>query len=185
MASIPETQYAIQLVGPGELKLNEQKPVVHPGSHQILVKTEAVGLCFSDLKLLAQFNGHVRKSEILTGLSSEILADIPSYVPGEQATVPGHEVVCRVVEVGDKVKHYKVGDRFIVQADYRTLKTTGSNGAFGYNFEGGLQEFIVLDERVIGDPEEPEGYMIRVDDSRGDSAVALVEPWACVENSYA
>jgi len=185
MASIPDTQYAVQLVGPGELTLNEKKPIAHPGSHQILVKTEAVGLCFSDLKLLAQFSGHVRKSEILTGLGAEVLSEISSYVPGDLPTVPGHEVVCRVVEVGDHVELYKVGDRFIVQADYRTLKTSGSNGAFGYNFEGGLQEYILLDERVIGDPDVPAGYMIRVDDSRGASAVALVEPWACVENSYA
>jgi len=185
MASIPDTQFAIQLVGPGELTLNVNKPIHHCGPHQILVKTEAVGLCFSDLKLLAQFSGHVRKSDVLTGLGTEILAEIPSYVPGEQPTVPGHEVVCRVVEVGNLVEHYKNGDRFIVQADYRTLKTAGSNGAFGYNFEGGLQEYILLDERVIGDPDVPAGYMIRVDDSRGDSAVALVEPWACVENSYA
>ncbi|MDR3691453.1 MAG: alcohol dehydrogenase catalytic domain-containing protein [Fimbriimonas sp.] len=185
MALIPETQFAVQLVGPGELTLNDSKPVPPCGPHQILVKTEAVGLCFSDLKLLAQFSGHVRKSEILTGLTTEVLAEIPSYVPGEKPTVPGHEVVCRVVAVGDKVRHYTLGDRYIVQADYRPLKTAGSNGAFGYNFEGGLQEYILLDERVIGDPDEPEGYMIRVDDSRGDSAVALVEPWACVENSYA
>jgi len=185
MASIPETQYAVQLVGPGELRLNDRKAVFRPGSRQILVKTEAVGLCFSDLKLLAQFSGHVRKSEILAGLDNDVLSEIPSYVPGEQPTVPGHEVVCRVVEVGDQVELYEVGDRFIVQADYRTLKTAGSNGAFGYNFEGGLQEYILLDERVIGDPDLAEGYMIRVGDSRGDSAVALVEPWACVENSYA
>jgi len=185
MASIPETQFAIQLVGPGELTLNARKTVAHPGPHQILVKTEAVGLCFSDLKLLAQFSGHVRKSDVLTGLDPDVLAEISSYVPGEQPTVPGHEVVCRVVEIGNEVTHYQVGDRYIVQADYRDLKTAGSNGAFGYNFEGGLQEYIVLDERVIGDPDVPEGYMIRVDDSRGDSAVALVEPWACVENSYA
>ncbi len=185
MNELPNTQFAVQLVGPGELALNEHKPVVHPGPKQILVKTEAVGLCFSDLKLLAQFSGHVRKSEILSGLDSGVLSEIPSYVPGEAPTVPGHEVVCRVIEVGSEVKHYKAGDRYIVQADYRTLKTAGSNGAFGYNFEGGLQEYILLDERVIGDPELPDGYMIRVDDSKGDSAVALVEPWACVENSYA
>ena len=185
MASIPETQYAVQLVGPGELTLNSAKPVALPGPQQILVKTEAVGLCFSDLKLLAQFSGHPRKSEILGGIAEDVLAEIPSYVPSDEPTVPGHEVVCRVVTVGKHVDHYKIGDRFIVQADYRTLKTAGSNGAFGYNFEGGLQEYILLDERVIGDPDVPEGYMIRVDDSRGDSAVALVEPWACVENSYA
>ena len=72
--AIPATQYAVQLVGPDELTLNTSKPVVHPGPHQILAKIECVGLCFSDLKLLNQFSGHARKSEIVDGLAKEILA---------------------------------------------------------------------------------------------------------------
>lgn len=185
MGNLPKTQCAVQLVGPSQLTLNREKPVPTPGAHQIVVKSHAVGLCFSDLKLLKQFDQHVRKGPILSGISPEVLAEIPTYVPEGAPTVPGHEVVCEVVATGDLVESYHVGDRFIVQADYRPYKTAGSNGAFGYNFEGGLQEFILLDERVIRRSDESAGYMIRVDDSKGLSAVALVEPWACVENSYA
>ena len=47
--AIPETQHAVQLVGPGALKLDTLKPVPVPGPHEILAKVEAVGLCFSDL----------------------------------------------------------------------------------------------------------------------------------------
>lgn len=180
----PETQYAVQLVGPGELRLNPAKPVFKPGPYQILAKTEAVGLCFSDMKLLKQFDAHVRKSEVRQGIDLEALGEMPNYVPGDKPTVPGHEVVCRILEVGEKVQHYKFGERWLVQADYRALKTDGSNGAFGYNFEGALQEYILLDERVIGDPNREDGYMIRADEQRSASQMALVEPWACVENSY-
>ncbi|HEY0866872.1 MAG TPA: alcohol dehydrogenase catalytic domain-containing protein [Fimbriimonas sp.] len=182
--NIPTNQYAVQLVGPGELRLNPEKPVSLPGPHQILAKTEAVGLCFSDMKLLKQFDQHVRKGSILSGIPAEALGEMPNYVPGSKPTVPGHEVVCRIIEVGEEVRHYRPGERYIVQADYRPFKTAGSNGAFGYNFEGGLQEYILFDERVIGDPNADEGFMIRVEDSRPASQVALVEPWACVENSY-
>lgn len=180
----PKTQFAVQLVGPGQLVLNTDKPVPTPGPHQVLAKVEAVGLCFSDMKLLKQFDQHVRKSEVLSGINQEVLSEIPTYVPGAKPTVPGHEVCCTVVAVGDQVKHYCVGQRWIVQADYRVLKTAGSNGAFGYNFEGGLQEYILLDERIIGDPADEFAYMIPVDASRSASQLALVEPWACVENSY-
>src|SRR6187401_165446 len=110
MASFPDTQYAVQLVGPSQLKLNPAKAVTLPGPHEILIKVEACGLCFSDLKLLKQFSGHARKSEILTGLPAHVLAGIQSYVPGEKPVVPGHEVVCRIVAVGDQVKHHKVGE---------------------------------------------------------------------------
>lgn len=184
MAERPKTQTAVQLVGADELRLNREKPVPEPGPHQFLVQTEAVGLCFSDMKLLHQFDGHVRKGPVVSGLDATVLDQMPNYVPGSAPTVPGHEVACRVVAVGEGVRHYHVGDRFIVQADYRPFRTANSNGAFGYNFEGGLQEYVLMDERVVGDPADEHGFMIPVPADRPASAVALVEPWACVENSY-
>ncbi|MEX2092280.1 MAG: alcohol dehydrogenase catalytic domain-containing protein, partial [Pirellulales bacterium] len=181
---IPATQHAVQLVGPGELKLNRSKPVQTPGPHEILVKVEAVGLCFSDLKLLKQFHDHPRKSEVVAGIEQTVLAGIQGYLPGSAAVVPGHEVVCRIVAVGDKVKHHRVGERCLVQTDYRQLPTAaGSNAAFGYNFDGGLQEYTLLDERVVISP-IGERFLIPVGEERGASAIALVEPWACVEDSY-
>ncbi len=182
-ATIPATQFAIQLVGPGELKLNISKEVFTPGPHQILCKIEAVGLCFSDLKLLKQFADHPRKSEIVKGLDSAVLGEIPSYVPGDKPTVPGHEVTCRIVAIGDQVKRHRLGERVLVQTDYRALPTKGSCAAFGYNFEGALQEYVLMDERVIIDP-DGESYLIPVDDKLSASSIALVEPWACVEDSY-
>lgn len=182
--SLPESQHAIQLVGPGELRHNRNKEVSKPGPHQILAHVEAVGLCFSDLKLLKQFSRHARKGEILQGLGRETLNEIPSYVPGEKPTVPGHEVVCRIVAVGEKVRHHAVGERCLVQTDYRELRTAGSNAAFGYNFEGGLQEYVLMDERVVMDPVTGDRFLIPVDEGLSASAIALVEPWACVEDSY-
>ena len=128
--AIPKTQVAVQLVGKDELRLNRAKAVDRPGPHQMLARVEAVGLCFSDLKLLKQFDEHVRKSEVVSGLSPEALAEIPSYVPGARPTVPGHEVVCEIVAVGPDVRHHRVGERCLVQADYRELKTAGANAAF-------------------------------------------------------
>src|SRR3954454_543024 len=180
---IPTTQHAVQLVGPGQLKVNPDKEVFKPGPYQILAKVECVGLCFSDLKLLKQFDQHARKSEITAGLTSEILKDIPSYVPGNKPTVPGHEVTCRIVAVGEKVKHHKVGERCLVQTDYRDLPTANSNAAFGYNFEGGLQEYCIVDERVAIDA-KGDRFLIPVGEEKSASAIALVEPWACVEDSY-
>ncbi len=181
---IPKTQYAVQLVGPDELKLNTTKAVPAVGPTQILLRAEAVGLCFSDLKLLKQFTAHARNSEVVSGISPEALAEIPSYGPGEAPTVPGHEAVARIVAVGQAVERHKIGERVMVQADWRQLRTAKSNGAFGYNFEGALQEYILLDERVVIDPATDERYLIPADEAPAAAAVALVEPWACVEDSY-
>ncbi len=182
--AIPETQHAIQFVDAGRLVHNRAKAVRMPGPHQLLLRMEACGICFSDTKLLHAFTGHPRKSEVRGGLEPAELAEIPSYVPGDLPTVPGHEAVGRIVAVGDAVRRHRVGERCLVQTDYRHLPTVSANAAFGYNFEGGLQEYVLLDERVIIEPASGERFLIPVGETLSASAVALVEPWACVEASY-
>ena len=184
MKDLPQTQYAVQLVGPDELILNKSKGVPRPGRHQILCRVEAVGLCFSDLKLLKQFSSHVRKSEVVSGVDLDILKEIPSYVPCEAATVPGHEAVVRIEAVGPGEEDFEPGQRFLVQTDYRWVRTATSNGALGYNFEGALAEYVLMDKRVITSP-EGDSMLLPVSEELSGSAVALVEPWACVEDAYA
>ena len=184
MTGIPHTERAIQLIGPDAMALNPAKPVPEPGPGQLLAKVEAVGLCFSDLKLLKQFSGHARKSAVAGGIDPQALMEMPNYVPGDQPTVPGHEAVVRVAKVGPGVERYRTGERFVVETDYRWLPTEKSNAAFGYNFEGALQEYVLFDERVITSP-EGESMLIPAPESLSASALALVEPWACVERAYA
>jgi threonine dehydrogenase-like Zn-dependent dehydrogenase len=181
--SIPAKQDAVQLVGPDQLVLNKSKDVFKPGLHQVLAKVEVVGLCFSDLKLLKQFTGHVRKGPVVEGLDLSILKDIPSYVPDAAPTVPGHETVVRIVAVGPGVERHKPGERYLVQTDYRWVRTATSNAAFGYNFEGALQEYVLMDERVITAP-DGESMLIPASENISGSAIALAEPWACVEDAY-
>ncbi len=185
MTDLPDTQQAVLLTGPSTLERVTDKPVTAPGPHQILVKIEAVGLCFSDLKLLKQFSEHPRKGRVVSGVEPGVLTSLPSYVPDDKPTVPGHEVVGDVVAIGEGVQYHSVGERVLVQADWRFLKTEGSNGAFGYNFEGGLQEYVLFDERIVMEPGSGQRYLIPVSKDLSASAAALVEPWACVENSYA
>ena len=181
--TIPEKQRAVQLVAPDQLRVNESKPVFQPGPHQILCQIEVCGLCFSDLKLLKQLSGHARKSEITGGIVPEALAQMPHYVPGDKPVVPGHETVVRIVKVGPEVKQFKAGERYLVQTDYRWLPTKSSNAAFGYNFEGALQEYVLVDERIITAP-DGESMLIPAPEDLSASAIALVEPWACVEDAY-
>lgn len=183
MMNIPASQWAVQLVGPDQLVLNRSKEVFRPGPHQVLARVEVVGLCFSDLKLLKQFTNHVRKGPVVSGIEPEALKEIPSYVPNEKPTVPGHETVVRIVEVGPGVTRHKPGERYLVQTDYRWLHTASSNAAFGYNFEGALQEYVLMDERAITSP-DGESMLIPTSEAFSGSAIALAEPWACVEDAY-
>jgi len=185
MTDIPQTQYAVQIVAADETQLNTEKPVPELGPTQVLCKIEATGICFSDTKLLHAFTSHPRKGEVLTFMTADELATIPSYVPGETPTVPGHEACARVVAVGSEVERHQIGDRALVQTDYRHMLTAGSNASFGYNFEGALQQYVLMDERVIIDPHTQERFLIPVSDEPSASAVGLLEPWACVERAYA
>jgi len=87
MSDIPATQQAIQIVGVDEFVLNPAKPVDEVGPHQMLLKVEACGICFSDTKLLHAFDSHPRKAEVISGIAPEALTEIPGYRPGGQATV--------------------------------------------------------------------------------------------------
>ena len=185
MSQIPETQYAAQIVAVDTIELNTAKPVPELGPTQILCEMEATGICFSDTKLMHAFADHPRKGEVQTFLTAAELATIPSYVPGENPSVPGHEACARVVAVGSEVKRHRVGDRALVQTDYRHMLTKSSNASFGYNFVGALQQYTLMDERVIIDPETEERFLIPVSEEPSASAVGLLEPWACVERAYA
>jgi len=171
---IPAAQHAIQIVDAGRTVHNREKPVPRPGPYQLLVKMEACGICFSDTKLLHAFTSHPRKSEVLEGLDADVLAEIPSYVPGPLPTVPGHEPVGRIVAIGDRVRRHRLGERCLIQTDYRHLPTAAANAAFGYNFEGGLQEYVLLDERMIIEPETDERSSFRSARSRAHRRL----PWS-------
>ena len=184
MSAIPTTQHAVQIVGVDQIVVNPAKSVDAVGPTQLLLEVEACGICFSDTKLLHAFESHPRKSDIVSGLTPEQLAEIPSYRPNGQPTVPGHEPVGRIVAVGDQVTHFAVGDRVLVQADWKHLRTARSNGAFGYNFEGALQEYVVIDERCVVSP-DGEKFLLPVAEGPSAAAVGLIEPWATVEAAYA
>ncbi|NLG28625.1 MAG: alcohol dehydrogenase catalytic domain-containing protein, partial [Chloroflexi bacterium] len=76
-------------------------PTIHPD--ELLVRHDAVGLCFSDTKIVKAGESHPR-------LSGRDMRANP--------VVMGHEVALTVVQVGDALKDkFKVGDRFITQSD--------------------------------------------------------------------
>lgn len=182
--TIPLTQIAVELIGPDKLQLNRNKAVERPNDYQVLCRIEAVSLCFSDLKLLKQFSAHVRKDSVIGGIDLNILKEIPSYKPQNQPTVPGHEAVVRVIEAGKEVRDIKIGSRYLIQPDYRWIKTGGLNAALGYNFEGALQQYVLMDSRIITSP-DGQSTLLPAAENLSAASIAIVEPWGCVEQAYA
>jgi len=167
---IPKEHLAWELHGSGRENFGRQGkpvslPLPRPGPNELLARVDALGLCFSDIKIIALGGDHPR-------LAGRNLAEEP--------VVLGHEVSLTIVEVGEKLQgRFQVGQRFVVQADvyYR-----GQNLSYGYATRGGAAQYCLLGEALHSG--DAGSYLIPVLDSTGYSEAALTEPWACVERSY-
>lgn len=134
------------------------------GPDELLVRHDACGLCFSDIKVIRLGEEHPR-----------IYHDMRS-----KPVVLGHEVCMTVVGVGENLRaQYKTGDRFIVQAD---IFVGGVGYAYGYEIQGGLSQYAIIDQRILNGDDG--NYLIPVQPSTGYAEAALTEPWACVIAAY-
>jgi threonine dehydrogenase-like Zn-dependent dehydrogenase len=123
-APLPEHNWLWPLYGAGfeNLGLNGRPidvPVPQYGPDELLVRHDAVGLCFSDFEVVRAGQKHPR-------IYRDMQAD---------PVVLGHEVTITVVRVGEDLHdQYRVGDRFLVQAD---IYIGGVSYAYGYEIQGG------------------------------------------------
>jgi threonine dehydrogenase-like Zn-dependent dehydrogenase len=140
------------------------RPLPAYGPDELLVRHDATGICFSDIKVIRAGQNHPR---IYRDMSKE-------------PVVLGHEISLTVVGVGEKLRdQYQVGDRFIVQAD---IYVGGVGYAYGYEIQGGFSQYNVIDQRVLNG--DGGNYLLPVKAATGYAEAALAEPWACVEASY-
>ncbi len=166
---LPEEHQLWPLYGAGFENLGrDDRPITVPlpayGPDELLVRHDAVGLCFSDIKVIRLGQDHPR-----------IYRDMQA----EPVTL-GHEVTMTIVGVGENLRQqYRVGDRFIIQAD---IFVDGVGYAYGYEIQGGLSQYNVIDRRVLNGDDG--NYLIPVRPETGYAESALTEPWACVLASY-
>jgi len=144
----------------------ESVPVGTPGADQLLVRVDAVGLCFSDVKLIRQGGEHPK-------LYGRDLARDPTRL--------GHETAVTVVAVGEHLApRFKPGDRLAIQPD---IYVDGRSTAYGYTIPGGLIGYHLIGPEVLA--ADDGAYVIPVPEGMGYVEAALTEPWATVEGAYA
>jgi len=143
----------------------ELVPVPGPAADQILVRVDAVGLCFSDIKLIRLGGEHPK-------LYGRDLATDPTRL--------GHEAAITVLEVGEELAgRFRPGQRLAIQPD---IYVDGRSTAYGYTIPGGLIGFHAIGPEVLA--ADDGAYVVPVDDRLGYAETALTEPWACVEAAY-
>jgi len=134
------------------------------GPDELLVRHDACGLCFSDVKVIRAGDDHPR---IYRNMQTD-------------PVVLGHEVTLTVVGVGERLRdEYRVGDRFVVQAD---IYVDGVGMAYGYEIQGGLSQYSVIDHRVLDS--DAGNCLVAIAPSTGYAESALTEPWTCVLTAY-
>jgi len=140
-------------------------PMPEPGPDQILVRVDAVGLCFSDVKLIKQGGQHPK-------LYNRDLSVQPTRL--------GHEAAFTVIKVGENLRERFVpGQKLAIQPDIYVNKVAT---AYGYTIPGGLIQYHLIGKEIF-DADDPD-YLIPVEGNLGYSESALTEPWACVEAAY-
>jgi L-sorbose 1-phosphate reductase len=149
----------------GRNRRPEPFPVPEPGADQLLVRVDAVGLCFSDVKLIQQGGKHPK-------LYNRDLASEPTRL--------GHEAALTVLKVGEKLRdQYQPGQRLAMQPD---IYQGGKSTAYGYTIPGGLIQFHLLGPEVLRGDDG--AYVLLIEEDLGYAETALTEPWACVEGAY-
>lgn len=143
----------------------EAAAVPEPGPGELLVRPDAVGLCFSDTKIVRLGPDHPK-------LQGRDLTTHPVRL--------GHEVCLTVVAVGAGLEdRHHVGQRLALQPD---IYRDGVSTAYGYTLEGGLGTLQLLGPDVLDN--EGLTYVFEAPEGLSAAAVALTEPWACVISAY-
>jgi len=169
-AKVPSRTLAWNVYGKGIENVGrdgrpEWVDVPGPSPGQLLVRVDAVGLCFSDVKLIRLGGDHPK-------LYGRDLATAPTRL--------GHETAVTVMAVGDGLaSRFHPGQRLAIQPD---IYTAGRSTAYGYTIPGGLIGYHLIGPEVLA--ADDGAYVVEVDDRLGYAETALTEPWACVEAAY-
>lgn len=167
---IPDKSWTWNMYGPGVENIgrdNQPEPfeIPEPNADQLLVRIDAVGLCFSDVKLIKQGGSHPK-------LYNRDLAKEPTRL--------GHEAALTIIKVGDNLKgQFHPGERYAMQPD---IYQQGKSTAYGYTVPGGLTQYHLIGPEVL--VTDAGSCLLKTSGDLGLAEAALLEPWGCVWASY-
>ena len=130
---LPETMRAMLLETPKQPLRFREVPIPRPKPNEILIRVHACGVCRTDLHIV---DGELTEPKL--------------------PLIPGHEIVGSVVQIGEKVENFRIGDRVGVPwlastcGECRYCKKGQENlcekARFtGYTVDGGFAEYTVAD----------------------------------------
>ncbi|MBR2256422.1 MAG: alcohol dehydrogenase catalytic domain-containing protein [Blautia sp.] len=170
--SIPKTMKALVAYSKDDYRLETEYPTPECGPDDIIIKTEACGICAGDLKCshgAAMFWGD----------------DVqPSWV--KPPFIPGHEFYGKIVQMGENVEGYELGERItadqIVPCGKCRFCKTGKYWmcqphdmlGFMYYTNGGMAEYVRYPKNCV---------ISRVPADMPLEQAALIEPYGCSKHA--
>ncbi|MDO4665007.1 MAG: alcohol dehydrogenase catalytic domain-containing protein [Actinomycetaceae bacterium] len=159
---------AALLQAPGNLQL-ENRDIPQAGPGEVVIKVEANTICGTDLRL---YTGE-KTSGVRYGV------------------VPGHEIAGRVFEIGEGVTQFYPSLTVGTQATISIVLACGicsqcladrehyceNMELFGYNIDGGLQEYLVVPAKAVR-----RGNLFPVSTPLPPAHLCLAEPISCCIN---
>ncbi|KQS14599.1 iditol 2-dehydrogenase [Curtobacterium sp. Leaf183] len=149
--TIPSTMRAVVVHGPEDYRL-EERPVPVPGPGELLLKTDAVGVCASDLKC---YHG-----------AAKFWGDENRTAWAERDRIPGHEFVGTIVSAGDGAlakRGVALGDRiaceqivpcwecrYCLDGAYWMCAVHDMFGFKGY--DGAMAEYVLVPTKALTHP---------------------------------
>lgn len=165
---IPKTMKALVAYSKDDYRLVNDFPVPECGDDDILIKTEACGICAGDLKCM-------HGAERFWGNEEE-----PSWV--RPPFIPGHEFLGFIVKMGKNVREYEIGDRItadqIVPCGECKFCKSGRywmcepHATFGFQKEnnGGMAEYVRYPKTAV---------LHKVPKDMPLERALLIEPFSC------
>lgn len=166
---IPTTMRAVVVHGPGDYRL-EERPVPTPGPGELLLRTDAVGICASDLKC---YHG-----------AAKFWGDENRAAWAERDRIPGHEFVGTIVSGDDDTlakRKVSLGDRiaceqivpcwecrYCLEGAYWMCNVHDMFGFKGY--DGAMAEYVLVPAKALTHP---------VSSALPGQVAAFAEPLSC------
>lgn len=149
--------------GAHDLRVEEvDRPAIGPD--EVLLKVLSATICGTDLRIL--HGGH-------------------RQYPQGTVRIPGHEVAAELVEAGDHVQGYALGQRFFVAPNMgrgsSRATISGNNNmdpdydAFGITIDGAFAEYMRVPANAVR-----QGNLMTIEEDVDPAVAALIEPLACV-----
>lgn len=168
LKEIPKTMKALVAYGKNDYRFEENYPVPECGPDDILIQTEACGICAGDLKCM-------HGAERFWGNEKD-----PCWV--KTPFIPGHEFSGYIVAMGENVKGFELGDRItadqIVPCGECKFCKSGRywmcqpHAIFGYQPEnnGGMAEYVRYPKNAV---------LHKIPKDMSLENALLIEPYAC------